>query len=108
MQTLKKLGLVFLFLDFMALTVWAAVTGSDAAHLAELTTNPWAIQIFCDLCVAASFGIAWMWQDAKKRGINPLPYAIAVIPTGSIALLVYLLRRELATAPEARERLAAA
>jgi len=108
MQTLKKIGLVLLFLDFMALTVWAAVTGSDAAHMAELWTNPWAIQIFCDLCIAATFGIAWMWKDAKKRGINPLPYALAVIPTGSIALLVYMLRRELVTEPEARERLATA
>lgn len=107
MTTLKKIGLTLLLLDFGALTAWALFTGSTSELLGQLLTNPWGIQIAADLCIAASFGIAWMWQDARKRGIHPLPWALAVIPTGSLALLVYAVRRSFADAP-AEERLAAA
>jgi hypothetical protein len=103
METLKKIGLVLLFLDFAALTVWAAVSGSSAAQMEQLFTNPWGIQIAVDLCIAASFGIRWMWRDAKAHGINPVPWALAVIPTGSLALLAYAIRRSFLSEAPGRE-----
>ncbi len=100
MATLKKIGLVLLLLDFTALTAWAAVTGSTGEQLAQLFTNPWGIQIAVDLCIAATFGIQWLWRDAKSRGIEPLPWALAVVPTGSLALLAYAVRRTFADAEQ--------
>lgn len=107
MNTWKKIGLTLLLLDFAALTAWALFTGSTPELLTELLTNPWGIQTGVDLAISASFGIAWMWRDAKARGINPLPWALAVIPTGSLALLVYAVRRSFADEP-ADERFATA
>ena len=108
METLKKIGIALVLLDFAALTAWAAYAGTTAAQLEALFTNPWGIQIAVDLCIAATFGIRWMWRDAKERGISPLPWALAVIPTGSLALLAYAVRRSFAEAPARRARLAAA
>lgn len=108
METLKKIGLVLLLLDFAALTAWAAFTGSGGEQVATLFTNPWGIQISVDLCIAASFAMRWMWKDAKLRGINPLPWVLAVIPTGSLAILAYAVRRSFVDAPSHEERLATA
>ena len=96
MNTLKKIGLTLLLLDFAALTAWALFTGSTPQLMTQLASNPWGIQIAVDLAIAACFGIAWMWKDAKARGITPLPWALAVIPTGSLALLAYAVRRSFA------------
>ncbi|MCA9606213.1 MAG: hypothetical protein KC619_11490 [Myxococcales bacterium] len=108
METLKKIGLVLLLLDFAALTAWAAVTGSSSEQLEALLTNPWGIQISIDLCIAASFAMRWMWKDAKLRGINPLPWVLAVVPTGSLAILAYAVRRGFTDAPARQKRLATA
>ena len=102
METLKKIGLVLVLLDFTALTAWALFTGSTPEMFAQIWNNPWALQITLDLCIAATFGIAWMWRDAKEHGINPLPWALAVVPTGSLALLAYAVRRSFAPAPARR------
>ena len=96
MEKLKKIGLVLVLLDFTALTAWALFTGSLGQTLTQIGSSPWMIQISVDLCIAASFGTAWMWRDAKERGINPLPWALAVVPTGSLALLAYAVRRSFA------------
>jgi len=108
METLKKIGLALVLLDFTALTAWAVFTGSSPEMFNQILENPWMIQISVDLCIAATFGIAWMWRDAKERGINPLPWALAVVPTGSLALLAYAVRRSFADAPAEKKRLATA
>ncbi len=102
METLKKIGIVLVLLDFTALTAWALFTGSSPELFAQIWDNPWAVQISVDLCIAAMFGIAWVWRDAKERGINPLPWALAVLPLGSLALLAYAMRRSFAEAPSPR------
>lgn len=73
-----------------------------SAHFA----NPWSVQVTADLIIAGTFGILWMWRDAKEREINPLPWAIATILTGSLALLAYAVRRSFAEVPSAQTRLA--
>lgn len=45
-----------------------------------------------DLCVAVGFAV-WLWRDARARGIDPLPWVLALPLTGSLALLVGALRR---------------
>lgn len=89
----KKMLVGLVYLDFLALTGYAMFTESPAAIWEAISHNWWSVQIFADLCVAAAFATVWMWRDAKRHGINPLPYALAVAPTGSIALFAYAMRR---------------
>jgi hypothetical protein len=56
-------------------------------------TNAATIQIFLDLTIALSLVLLWMWQDARRQGISPLPYVILTLTLGSIGPLLYLIRR---------------
>jgi hypothetical protein len=83
-----------LLLDFTALNIYAfARTGLAGlwSTLAEL--SPWGMVLTADLLIALAIGIGWMWRDARTRGISALPYALITAGTGSIGLLLYLLRR---------------
>ncbi len=87
-MNLKRLFVAFLFLDFTAYSLWV-VFSEGFGPLFEAHSSPWGIQVFVDLILAASFGVVCMYRDAKKRGVNPWPWVIAVPFTGSIALLAY-------------------
>ncbi len=89
----KKMLVGLVYVDFLALTGYALFAESPTAVWEAITHNWWSVQIFVDLCVAATFATVWMWRDAKRHGINPLPYALAVVPTGSVALFAYAMRR---------------
>ncbi len=92
----RALVLAFIFLDFVALTVWAAIGGGPlGAVLTWLLANPWGIQGSFDLIISITIASTWVWRDAKARGINPVPYLMVVPALGSIGLLAYLVRRSL-------------
>ena len=52
-------------------------------------------QVFADLVILAVLGSIWMVEDGRARGINPWPFVIATVFTGSFGLLFYLVAREL-------------
>jgi hypothetical protein len=54
---------------------------------------PWVIQVALDLCISCFFAGVWISGDAKKRGINPLPYLVLLPILGSISTLAYAVRR---------------
>lgn len=56
-------------------------------------TNAATVQVLLDLTIALSLVIIWMWRDAQKQGIAPLPYLLLTVTLGSIGPLLYLLRR---------------
>ena len=33
-----------------------------------------------------------MWRDARAKGVNPLPYVVITLLTGSLGILLYLAR----------------
>ncbi len=84
---------LILLIDMIAVTGYA-VFQSDAASIRAIFTDmsPWELQIIIDLTVALTIGVVWMWRDAKKRGVQPLPFLILTLLTGSIGLLIYLIR----------------
>lgn len=88
-MNLKRIVLGLVFLDFAAFTGWILFTQDNLALLEGTLTNPWGLQIAIDLCFSALFGSAWLYRDAKKKGVNPWPWIVAVLPTGSLALLAY-------------------
>jgi hypothetical protein len=99
-MTLKKIGIALVLVDFTALTLYAMFTESPTAIIDAVTHNWWSVQIAIDLVIAATIGGVWLYRDAKARGLNPMPW-LAMLPfIGSLALLGYLVRRNLAPARE--------
>jgi hypothetical protein len=88
-MNIQRILIAFLFLDFAAFTGYVIAKEGLLGFIPNHTTSLWSIQVLLDLCIAAAFGSVWMWRDAKKRGVNPLPWVLAVPFTGSLALLAY-------------------
>ncbi len=93
-MSFAKIGLALVLVDFVGLTLWAAVTGGGLGSLVALhMESPWAIQILVDLVLALSMVSFFVWKDARAHGRNPVPWLVATLFTGSIAPLVYFLVR---------------
>jgi hypothetical protein len=103
---------IALFAGFAGINVYAALVG-DLAALGEYLRGlgPWGILATADLLIALLLGVVWMWRDARLKGVAPLPYALLTVATGSLGLLLYLLRHDgmprRASAAEHRARSAA-
>ena len=98
----KQIALAVLLADFAALTGYAVVQHGYVG-LFETLFATWAgTLVLVDLTIALGMVIAWMWQDARQRGVNPIPYAVLTLGFGSVGPLLYLIRRfgtESAVAP---------
>ena len=88
----KQIILAIVLADFVALTAWAIYTTTWSEFIG-LFSEPWMIQVSVDLVVALAIGCTLIWRDAKRRGINPLPYVVATACTGSPGALAYMIRR---------------
>ncbi|UTW56549.1 hypothetical protein [Kordiimonas sp. SCSIO 12610] len=89
----SKLIWTVLLIGFAGVNIYAFTTATSGDFMHYLSNlGPWGILASVDLVLALFIGIAWMWQDAKNKGINPLPYTVLTLLTGSIGLLVYLVR----------------
>ena len=90
----KKRAIFCVLVSFVAFSAWVVATGGTFSEVsAAFTANPWIIQASVDLVLALSLVCVWMWNDARSRGRNPLPWVVATLLTGSIAPLTYLLLR---------------
>lgn len=84
----------------LALGVLLSVTGvaiyefGFVGFLRAAIDNTATLQVLTDLCIAMGLFAIWMWRDAKQRGVNAVPYLVAVFFLGSIGALIYLLGRE--------------
>lgn len=90
----KQIVLSVVLLDFLALTAYAVhVHGYIGLFAHELSS--WAgIQVLTDLTLALGMVMAWMVVDARKHGLKVAPYLLGTLALGSVAPLVYLIRRE--------------
>ncbi|BDX05640.1 hypothetical protein [Planctobacterium marinum] len=75
---------LWVLLDVGYFGIWAA--GFESAG---------TMQILFDLVISCLVFSCWMLADAKARKVNPWPWLLAILATGSIAILVYLLVREI-------------
>lgn len=94
---------IVLFVGFAAVNVYALIASGFAGlgeYLGRL--GPWGIVATTDLLIALSLGVAWMWRDAQAKRAAPLPYALLTLATGSLGLLLYLIRHDAATAAVSR------
>ncbi|MFT5686947.1 MAG: hypothetical protein ACI8RZ_007904 [Myxococcota bacterium] len=79
--------------DFVALCGYALYQFGLVGMIEVVMTNTMTMAMAADLIIALSIGVWWMWQDARARGVNPMPYALLTATTGSPGLLVYLIKR---------------
>jgi len=80
---------------FSAFSLWVIAGHGYTGFLTLAGREPWAMQMLIDLVLACSFGLAWLSNDARRRGIPRWPFVIATVFLGSIGLLDYLVYRAL-------------
>jgi len=93
----RRLLAAIVLLPFAAFSTWVVWRHGYFGFLSLARAEPWALQMLLDLVIACSIAIGWMRADARKHGVNVVPYVIATIALGSIGPLAYLVltpRRE--------------
>ncbi len=92
---MKSLLVLAVLLPFTVFSTWVVIDGGYLGFVDLATESLWGLQVFIDLCIALSWAIGWMVQDARKRGARAWPWVLLTLGLGSIGPLSYLLFREL-------------
>ncbi len=100
-MTKKQWLLGIVLADFLALNAYALYQVGYAGVFREVLSSVGGVAVFVDLTIAISLIAVWMWNDAKRRGISPVPYLVTSVLLGSVGPLAYLLRTSGSEAPEA-------
>jgi len=96
-MNLRKLLLWFIFIDFAAFSAWVMWHEGYMGIWQAGFVSSASLQILLDLAICCFLICSWIKRDAEERGVNPYPWIIATLLTGSIAPLVYLIVREYQT-----------
>lgn len=92
---LRLFSLVAVLAVFAIYSTTVVLENGYTGFVGLAMSGAWATQIFIDLCIALTLFAFWMFGDAKGRGIPAWPYLIAILTTGSIGALAYLIHRTL-------------
>ena len=93
-MNVKQLVLEAVLLGFSALTAYAVYQHGYIGFFEQLlTTSSVTVATLVDLSIALGLIVLWIWQDARERGVSPLPYLVLTFALGSVGPLLYLLRR---------------
>jgi hypothetical protein len=82
----------------VAFTIYSFTVVASEGYFGFITMamrEKWGMQAVLDLFLALFVAWAWLRHDARARGITAWPYQVATIFLGSIAVLAYLVHREL-------------
>ena len=91
-----KLRLFSVLTVFVAFTIYTAIVVANHGYTGFLElalTGGWGAQVFIDLCIALVLFTIWMVGDARDHGITVWPYFLAILTTGSVGALAYLVHR---------------
>lgn len=97
-----KLRLFSIIAVFAAFSIYTGIVVFHHGYTGfiELAlTGGWGAQVFVDLCIALTLFMVWMVPDAREHGIPAWPYIVAILTTGSVGALAYLVHRT-AKAPQ--------
>lgn len=84
---------IALLAAFTALNLYAFAAGQWSGLVIYVQNlGPWGILATADLLIALTVALAFMWRHAQSKNISPLPYVALTLFTGSIGVLVYLIR----------------
>ena len=80
-MTKKQWLIGFVLVDFTVLTAWilAQYGWSYLGFLRDAQSTLAGVQVLIDLVIALTLFLVWMWSDAKRRGISPLPYLVELL-----------------------------
>jgi hypothetical protein len=92
---------------FGTYSIWVVAGHGYTGFLTLAGREPWAMQMLLDIVIACTIGTGWMVRDARKHGIAAWPFMVVTLFLGSLGLLAYIVRRDLAK-PSARHEPAAA
>jgi hypothetical protein len=90
----KQIGLSLVLLDLLALDGYAVYHYGSLGFVDLLLANAVTVSVLVDLTIALVLAIAWVWRDARARGVSPVPYLVLTLLLGSVGPLAYLIRRE--------------
>jgi len=99
-MTKRQWLLAFVLFDFSVLNAAVVYQYGYAGFVELATANLASIAVLVDLTIALSLIVVWMWNDARDRGISPLPYLAVTLLLGSIGPLIYLIRTGASTESE--------
>jgi len=91
-----KLRLFSVLTAFTAFAIYTAVVVANHGYTGFLElalTGGWGAQVFIDLCIALVLFTIWMVGDARAQDITVWPYVLAILTTGSVGALAYLVHR---------------
>lgn len=91
---LVPMAILVPFTLFSGVCAWEG--RADGLHA---LSHPWAIQIALDLVISCFLVGGWIHRDARERGIAALPFLVLLPFVGSVAALLYLVRRAWAGSP---------
>jgi hypothetical protein len=89
----KQIGLGVVLADFAALTAYAVYQYGYVGFFEACLSNWATATVFVDLCIALTMVLVWMWGDARRHGVSPIPYTVLTLALGSVGPLAYLIHR---------------
>ncbi|MCU0789976.1 MAG: hypothetical protein MUE79_02810 [Nitratireductor sp.] len=97
---------------FVVFSAYAVATEGPTGFWPVHSQSAWGNQVWFDLLLAGGVALAFLVPEARRQGMNPVPWTLLVILTGSIGLLAMTARimhlKEGSTAPSGPEGAAAA
>jgi hypothetical protein len=104
MSTRARIGIGLVLLAFIDLNAYVLWRYGLVGFLELVTANVATIAALVDLTIALLLITAWLWRDAKARGISFFPYAALTAVLGSVGPLLYLVvhGREAGLHPDVR------
>lgn len=92
-MNLRLFSVLAVFAAFTIYTTMVVLDHGYTGFIELAMTGGWAAQVFIDLCIALILFAVWMIPDARERGIPAWPYFLAILTTGSVGALAYLVHR---------------
>jgi hypothetical protein len=90
MSTRARIGIGLVLLAFADLNAYVIWRYGYLGFWQLVTANAATIAAVVDLTIALALVAVWMWRDARRRGVSPLPYMALTATLGSIGPLAYL------------------
>lgn len=90
----KQIVLGIVLVGFAAMTLYTFSQHSvyDLFFVVPMM-NAGTLLVTTDLVICLVLIGIWIWQDARARGVSPLPYIVLLGLFGSVGTLLYLIRR---------------
>ena len=90
MSTAARIGIGLVLLAFADLNAYVVWEYGYVGFFQLVMANAATVAAFVDLTIALLLVTVWMWRDASRRGISPIPYMALTAVLGSIGPLLYL------------------